>query len=49
MDVYSSVTAKMKREAADKVGNLLAPLMKKTPDNLIRETEPGSYDLPGSV
>ena len=26
MDVYSSVTAKMKREAADKVGNLLASL-----------------------
>jgi len=29
MDVYSSVTAKMKREAADKVGNLLASLMDK--------------------
>ena len=29
MDVYSSVTAKMKREAADKVGNLLASLMEK--------------------
>lgn len=27
MDVYSSVTAKMKREAADKVGDLLASLM----------------------
>jgi len=29
MDVYSSVTGKMKREAADKVGNLLASLMEK--------------------
>ncbi|MEW6243332.1 MAG: tyrosine-type recombinase/integrase [Bacillota bacterium] len=27
MDVYSSVTAKMKREAADKVGNLLASML----------------------
>ena len=27
MDVYSSVTAKMKKEAADRVGNLLASLM----------------------
>jgi len=30
MDVYSSVTAKMKREAADKVGNLLASLMENS-------------------
>jgi hypothetical protein len=45
--IYSSVLSKMKREAADRVGNLLAPLMKKTPDNLIRETKPGSYELPG--
>jgi len=27
MDVYSSVTGKMKKEAADKVGNLLASLI----------------------
>jgi len=27
MDVYSSVTAKMKKEAADRVGNLLASLL----------------------
>lgn len=30
MDVYSSVTVKMKREAADKVGNLLASLMENS-------------------
>jgi len=29
MDAYSNVTSKMKREAADKVGNLLASLMEK--------------------